>query len=87
MVIEYTFKGKLMKDGYLSVPAEIMKRLQKEHIDLVDVILRLDTKGSESTKASDAFWSSFGSWEDDRTADEIIEEIHRCRKSSRDIVL
>ena len=29
------------------------------------------------------FWSSFGSWEDDRTADEIIEDIYSSRRSSR----
>jgi hypothetical protein len=34
------------------------------------------------------FWESFGSWEDDRTAEQIIKEIYESRRStSRDIRL
>ncbi|OPX25462.1 MAG: hypothetical protein DRP97_02525 [Candidatus Latescibacterota bacterium] len=34
------------------------------------------------------FWASFGSWEDDRTAEEIIEDIYSSRKSSgKEVVL
>jgi hypothetical protein len=28
------------------------------------------------------FWDSFGSWKDDRTPEEIIQEIYKSRKSS-----
>ncbi len=28
------------------------------------------------------FWESFGSWEDDRSTDEIIDEIYASRKST-----
>ena len=28
------------------------------------------------------FWESFGSWKDDRTPDEIIQELYKSRKSS-----
>ena len=42
----------------------------------------------EKEKDLQMFWESFGSWQDERSAEEIIHEIYESRKSSgRDIQL
>jgi hypothetical protein len=37
---------------------------------------------SEEGKDLRMFWESFGSWQDERSAEEIIHEIYESRKSS-----
>jgi len=47
-----------------------------------------NSKIIEDTEDVKLFWQSFGSWEDDRTAEEIIEDIYKSRRStSREIKL
>jgi hypothetical protein len=38
----------------------------------------------ENTKGEDLelFWESFGSWQDERSAEEIIQDVHESRKST-----
>jgi hypothetical protein len=38
----------------------------------------------ENTKGEDLelFWGSFGSWQDERSAEEIIQDVHESRKST-----
>ena len=38
-----------------------------------------ETQGNEDEDRR-RFWASFGSWEDDRTTEEIIEDIYRSRR-------
>ena len=43
---------------------------------------------SEEDEDRRRFWASFGSWEDDRRAEEIIEDIYSSRRSSgKEVVL
>ena len=47
-----------------------------------------NSKIIEDTEDVKLFWQSFGSWEDDKTAEEIIEDIYKSRRStSREIKL
>lgn len=68
MKIEY--KAKILSDGHLSLPDNIRERLHLKSDDMVKVIV---TK-VVNKKPSERFLATFGSWEDERTAEEIIEE-------------
>ena len=74
MKIEY--KAKILSDGHLSLPDNIKERLHLKSDDIVKVIV---TK-VVNRKPSERFLATFGSWEDKRTAEEIIEDIYGSRK-------
>lgn len=77
MKIEY--KAKILSDGHLSLPDNIRERLHLKSDDMVKVIV---TK-VVNKKPSERFLATFGSWEDERTAEEIIEDIYGSRKSRK----
>lgn len=77
MKIEY--KAKILSDGHLSLPDNIRERLHLKSDDMVKVIV---TKVINK-KPSKRFLATFGSWEDERTAEEIIEDIYGSRKSRK----
>ena len=75
MKIEY--KAKILSDGHLSLPDNIKERLHLKSDDIVKVIV---TK-VVNKKPSERFLVTFGSWEDERTAEEIIKDIYGSRRS------
>ena len=75
MKIEY--KAKILSDGHLSLPDNIKERLHLKSDDIVKVIV---TK-VVNKKPSERFLATFGSWEDERTAEEIIKDIYGSRRS------
>jgi bifunctional DNA-binding transcriptional regulator/antitoxin component of YhaV-PrlF toxin-antitoxin module len=75
MKIEY--KAKILSDGHLSLPDNIKEKLYLKSDDIVKVIV---TK-VVNKKQSERFLATFGSWEDERTAEEIIKDIYGSRKS------
>jgi bifunctional DNA-binding transcriptional regulator/antitoxin component of YhaV-PrlF toxin-antitoxin module len=74
MKIEY--KAKILSDGHLSLPGNIRERL---HLKLDDMVKVIVTK-VVNKKPSERFLATFGSWEDERTAEEIIKDIYISRK-------
>lgn len=66
-----------MSDGHLSLPDNIKERLHLKSDDIVKVIV---TK-VVNKKPSERFLATFGSWEDERTAEEIIKDIYGSRRS------
>jgi hypothetical protein len=46
--------------------------------------LKEEIFGTENAKQEDLerFWQSFGSWKDDRAAEEIIQDVYESRKSA-----
>ena len=75
MKIEY--KTKILSDGHLSLPDNIKEKLHLKSDDIVKVTV---TK-VVNKKPTQKFLATFGSWEDKRTAEEIIEDIYGSRKS------
>ena len=53
-----------------------IERISKEQED--EILREVQNREDEDRQR---FWASFGSWEDDRTAEEIIEDIYKSRKS------
>ena len=58
--------------------AELGKVLKMVHF------LKEEIFGTENEKREDLelFWKSFGSWQDDRAAEEIIQDVYESRKSA-----
>ena len=64
--------------------SELRKVLKIIHFFKEEILQTEREKG----KDLQMFWESFGSWQDERSAEEIIHEIYESRKSSgRDIQL
>ncbi|MFZ3091122.1 MAG: hypothetical protein WA240_10940 [Nitrospirota bacterium] len=59
------------------MPDNIKERLHLKSDDIVKVIV---TK-VVNKKPSERFLATFGSWEDERTAEEIIKDIYGSRRS------
>lgn len=68
---------------------ELIQRLNHLQEEIERLRKELESgKIIEDGEESMLFWESFGSWEDARTAEEIIKEIYESRRStSRDIKL
>lgn len=65
---------------------ERLNRLRDE-IDRIEQELTA-REGDDEGETSDRFWASFGSWVDDRPAEEIIDDLRRNRRSrSQDVSL
>lgn len=68
---------------------ELIKRLN--HLQEEIERLRKEVEAGEIVDDGEetrSFWESFGSWEDDRTAEQIIKDIYESRRStSRNIKL
>ena len=50
-----------------------------------ELIIKLTKSINEKTDDKNDFSSCFGAWDDDRNADEIIEDIYKNRVNSREI--
>jgi hypothetical protein len=50
-----------------------------------DLIIKLTESIDTETKCKSDFSSSFGAWIDNRTADEIIDDIYSSRVNNRDV--
>ncbi|MBI4650086.1 hypothetical protein HY745_02130 [Candidatus Desantisbacteria bacterium] len=74
---EYT--GTILSDGHIDIPKNIRKELKLQKNSMVRVTLVKE----EDNKLPDDFLKLFGTWEDERGADEIIREIYGMRISSR----
>ena len=76
----YQFETEILPKGIIRLPKEYdLLKLHK-----VKVIM-IEKDELEKTQARDKklFWDSFGSWQDERSADEIIKDIYEARKSSK----
>lgn len=61
----------------------LMKNLDIE--SKKDLIIRLTKSINGTTKDSHDFSSCFGAWDDERSADKIIDDIRNSRVNNRDI--
>lgn len=50
-----------------------------------ELIIKLTKSIGEKTNDQNDFSSCFGAWDDERNADEIIDEIYKSRVNSREI--
>lgn len=80
------------KEGYelrTVTKVELIQRLNRLQEELEQLRKEVEIgKIIEDSEESMLFWESFGSWEDDRTAEEIIKDIYESRSStSRNIRL
>ena len=68
---------------------ELIKRLNHLQEEIERLREEVETgKIIEDSEEIKLFWESFGSWEDGRTAEEIIKDIYESRRStSRDVKL
>ncbi len=67
------------------LPESEMKKIIKMIHFLKKEVLQIDKHKGEDYQE---FWDSFGSWQDDRPAKEIVRDIYETRRSSsRDIKL
>lgn len=84
--IEY--KANVLPDGHLSLPKSVKKRLRLETNSIVKVKILKDDKENRK-KRLEKRTGFCGSWEDERTADEIIYDIysHRTGFGKREINL
>jgi hypothetical protein len=86
MIEKYSIevKERLLKEIQGLPEPEILKILKLIHF-FKEEILEKDKQKDEEIQL---FWQSFGSWEDERSPEEIIREIYESRKStSREINL
>jgi hypothetical protein len=86
MIEKYSIevKERLLKEIQGLPEPEILKILKLIHF-FNEEILEKDKPKDEEIQL---FWQSFGSWEDERSPEEIIREIYESRKStSREINL
>ena len=75
MKLEYN--AKILPDGHLSLPDGVKKRLHLKSDDVVKItVTKEDIK-----RPSEKFLATFGSWDNKRTAEEIIADIYGSRKS------
>ena len=78
------YEQNVLKEIRALPESELPKVLKMIHF-LKEEILQVDIAGSED---SEIFWESFGSWKDERQAEEIIRDLYKSRKSAnRDIQL
>ncbi|MCD4794634.1 MAG: hypothetical protein K8R54_15470 [Bacteroidales bacterium] len=90
MDIKYIYKEKGKEEAVI-IPIEfwndLLKRfdlnslLKKENYFLAkysNILLKLDLKDNQKEKTDD-FFSLFGSWQSDKTGEEIINEIYSAR--------
>lgn len=71
------YKQRLLDEIQGLSESELSKILKLVHFLKKEV---LEKEGREEDLK--LFWESFGSWKDDRTPDEIIQELYKSRKSS-----
>ncbi len=74
---EYT--GTILSDGHIDIPKNIREELNLQKNSMVRVTLVKE----EDNRLTDEFLKLFGTWEDEREADEIIREIYGMRISSK----
>ena len=71
----------------ISIPDALPDERVQQRIRELEESLREEAKFLKRMKSSEnddkeLFWKSFGSWKDDRSAEEIIKEIYNARNSS-----
>jgi hypothetical protein len=62
--------------------SELPKVLKIIHFLKEEIFQLENTKGEDL----DLFWESFGSWQDDRSTQEIIQDVYESRKSTTRVV-
>ncbi len=77
--VEYTTT--ILPDGHLAIPKEVKKKLDLTETSKVKVIIAKEEK--EKIRSTQEFLKLFGTWEDDRDANEIINDIYETRQSSK----
>ena len=76
---EYTTT--ILPDGHLFIPKEVKKKLDLTETSKVKVIIAKEEK--EKNGSTQEFLKLFGTWEDNRDADDIINDIYETRLSSK----
>ena len=76
---EYTTS--ILPDGHLAIPKEVKKKLDLTGTSKVKVIIAKEEE--EKTGSTQGFLKLFGTWEDNRNANEIIDDIYETRQSSK----
>ncbi len=71
------YKQRLLDEIQGLSESELSKLLKLIHFLKREVLER-----EEREEDLKLFWESFGSWKDDRTPEEIIQEIYKSRKSA-----
>ena len=76
----YRFETEILPTGIIPLPKEY-RSLKARKME----IIMIEKEDSKTTVAEDKrlFWDSFGGWQDERSAEEIIEDIYKTRMSSR----
>ncbi len=86
MLITINIPDTLPDERFRQRIREIEKSLREE-AEFLDRMKDMRQLSSENDD-KELFWKSFGSWKDDRIAEEIIMEIHAARNSpEREITL
>jgi hypothetical protein len=74
------------KEGYdleMVTKVELIKRLNHLQEEIERLREEVETgKIIEDGEEIKLFWESFGSWEDDRTAEEIIKDIYESQRAT-----
>ena len=71
----------ILSDGHLFIPEDVKKELELDNNSIVKVVIAKE-EGIKA-KSTEEFLKLFGTWEDERDADEIIKEIYETRIPSK----
>lgn len=90
-MINVEYKAKVLPDGHLSCPEDIKKKLSLSNGAEVKVIISVGGRTSvphyKSPSETEEVTGLCGAWQDDRDAEEIIQEIYSSRKGFKEVIL
>lgn len=90
-MVNVEYKAKVLPDGHLSCPEDVKKKLCLLNGAEVKVIISVGERTSvphyKSPSETEEGTGLCGAWQDDRDAEEIIQDIYLSRRGFKEVIL